>query len=135
MSDYEPKSKKRSFVLYYNNVETVLKMLRTNEERGELFTDLCNYEMYGEEPLEFSSPQIQAVFYLISSTLRENKERWVLQCKQNSINRTSGTNRTNRTNGTYKDNEKDIDKDNEKEKDKEQIITSSDISSIIHNMF
>ena len=116
MSEYEPKSKKRSFVLYYNNIETAFTMLKSQEERGELFTDICNFEMYGEEPSSFSNTAIEVIYHLISGTLKENRDKWLLRCKQNSINRTNGTNRTDCT-----DKEKDIDKDKGKEKEKERI--------------
>lgn len=88
MSEYKPKSEKRSVILYYNNIKTAFKMLPTYEERGELFTDICNYEMYETLPDLFSSSNVEAVFTMISDSIDINKVKWKKRCQQNYENRT-----------------------------------------------
>ncbi len=118
MSDYKPKSKKKSFVLFYNNVLPALKLLPDNEDLGELFRAICDYEINGELREDFRSPQTESLFAMIKYSLDENKERWLLRCEQNSTNRTSRTSGTNGTSGTDKDKEKEKDIDKDKDKDK-----------------
>lgn len=137
MSDYKPKSKKKSFVLFYNNVLPALDLLPDNEDLGELFRAICDYEINDIEREDFRSPQTASLFAMIKYSLDENKGKWLLRCEQNSTNRTSGTSRTSGTNGTDKDKEKEKDIDKEKDKDKvkdkekEGPRTRSNISGVM----
>ena len=138
MSEYKPKTKKRSFLLYYNNVIPALKMLPDNEDLGELFRALCNYEMYGEVPEDFRRPQTESLFELITLSLQENHEKWLARCE---INKEIADNRTNGTNGTKhtdKDKEKDIDKEKDKEKakdkEKESRTNKTNINAVMNDV-
>ena len=136
MGDYKPKSKKKSFVLFYNNVLPALELLPDNEDLGELFRAICDYEIYDNEREDFRSPLTASLFAMIKYSLDENKGKWLLRCQQNSTNRTSGTSGTNCTDKD-KEKEKDIDKEKDKDKvkdkDKEKgrADTCSDINGVM----
>ena len=53
--------KKKCFRLEYQTVQNVLDNL-TDAELGEYFKAICNYELYGEEPDEFSDRAVQMMF-------------------------------------------------------------------------
>lgn len=133
-TDYKPKNKKKSFVLFYNNVQPALDLLPDNEDLGELFRAICDYEIDGVLRDDFRNPQTASLFAMIKYSLDENKDKWLLRCEQNSINRTnrtSGTNCTDKDKEKEKDIDKDKDKDKVKDKDKEGPLSHSNISSIM----
>lgn len=115
MSDYKPKSKKRSFVLFYNNILPALELLPDNEDLGELFRAICDYEINNNDRVDFRSPLTASLYTMIKYSLDENKDKWLLRCERNSMIRTSGTSGTS---GTDKDKEKEKDIDKDKDKDK-----------------
>lgn len=137
MSDYKPKSKKRSFVLFYNNIKPALALLEDNYDLGELFRAICDYEIDGVDRMDFRSPQTQSLYQMIKYSLDENREKWERRCEINSTIRTNGTNGTNRTDKD-KEKEKEIDKDKvkdkDKDKDKEGGSSRTNISAVMDNV-
>ena len=140
MSDYKPKSKKRSFVLFYNNIKPALALLDDNYDLGELFRAICDYEIDGIDRTDFRSPQAQSLYQMIKYSLDENKQKWERRCEINSAIRTNGTNGTNGTIRTDKDKEKekeidkDKDKDKVKDKEKEGSTPRANITAVMDNV-
>ncbi len=82
--------KAKSFVLYDDIINT-LKLLDTNE-RGMLFTLICNYVNDGKDTLGEcgSSPKVDIAFSFIRAQLERDLEKYEAICRRNAENGKKG---------------------------------------------
>ena len=85
MSDYEPKSKKKSVKLFYDHIGYALEELE-NQDLGALFRLVFDYEINGVEP-ESIPQNIRVLFRMFHDDLDRNRDEWVRKCEQNYRNR------------------------------------------------
>jgi len=80
-------SKKKYFKLEYETVINVLETL-TDAELGEYFKAICNYELYGEKPKEFSDRVVKSLFQQTARELDYQMQKHLERKEQGYKNKT-----------------------------------------------
>lgn len=94
MSKIEIPESKRSFVINNEHADMIVNdLLQGNyEELGKIFTDLVNYNLYGDEAIsEYKTDDrtVRTARRLLKSDSENYITNWISRSQQNSKNRTS----------------------------------------------
>lgn len=81
--------KKKYFKLEYPTVIAVLEDLE-EQEYGEYFKAICNHELYGEEPAEFSNRAVRMAYNMTIRELDFQMEKHLRNREQGKINQQGG---------------------------------------------
>lgn len=81
--------KKKCFRLEYATVQNVLEEL-TQEELGEYFRAVSEYELYGVEPESFSDRTVRALFHTTARELDYQLDKHHARQEQGAINQQGG---------------------------------------------
>ena len=81
--------KKKCFRLEYATVQNVLEEL-TQEELGEYFRAVSEYELYGVEPESFSDRTVRALFHTTARELDYQLDKHHARQEQGAINQKQG---------------------------------------------
>ena len=133
MKDSQNNSRKKSFILYNDQIE-IFKEL-SPEQAGHLIKHVYDYSS-GIETTSFQDPSIKIAFIMIKGQMDRDSEKYTQKCEKNRQNinkRYEGKTTTvydrirPDTNHTDNDSDNDSDNDNDKEKKEKKEKTSKEV--------
>lgn len=77
------------FMVYHEQLDAILPVL-TMEQRGRLFTELCEFSRDFDHDVSFTDDEngaLRMAFSILATSIRSDDERYRQRCEQNRRNR------------------------------------------------